>query len=50
MIFGDSNGAPERRRVVFVLLKEGGPSEVRGKYSEVMFAWAVAETRSSSVR
>ena len=50
MILGDNSGAPERRRVVFDLLKEGRPLTVGGKYSEVMFVWAVAETRSLSVR
>lgn len=44
MIFGDNKGSPERKRVAFAVLpKEGGPSVVGGKYSEVIIVGAFAE-------
>jgi hypothetical protein len=45
MILGDNNGSPECRRVVFALPREGRPLVIGGKYSEVIFAWAVAEAQ-----
>ena len=50
MILGDSNGSPERRRVVFANLpREGGLLGVGGKYSEAIFAFAITELGLSSV-
>ena len=47
MTLGDNSGSPERRRVVFAALpKEGAPFAVGGKYSEVIFAWVIAETQT----
>jgi len=45
MILGDNNGSPECKQVIFALPKEGGPLTVRGKYSEVILAWAGIETQ-----